>query len=194
MIMRLLPLQVALRGPHEDALQLRLGGYVGEADLIDSTLLRAFFALSGEITEDFGWVRALRVLLDITTPIPLDSVSDQSFTVPCTRITGVLALPTLDALTAPEQISTTISEAIMVGAPTYNEGDTRGCGLIYWVTALTLINAPTLRGFPGQARAIRPLRQAVEEVMPPIGHNSRAIDDFAWRMRRALDAALEAVG
>ncbi len=193
MIMRLLPLQAALRDPHEDALQLRAGGYIGEADLIDSTLLRAFFALSGEITEDYAWVRALRVLLDITTPIPLDAVADQAFTVPCARITGVLALPNLDALTAADQIDTVISDAIMVGAPTYNRGDVRDCGLIYWVTALTLVNAPTLRGFVGHARAIRPLRQAVEEPMPPIGHDPRALDDFAWRMRRALDTALEAI-
>ena len=57
MMARLLPLQAALLGPHEDAQRLRTERFFREADLIDETLVRAFFTLSGEITEDFGWVR-----------------------------------------------------------------------------------------------------------------------------------------
>lgn len=193
MLVRLLPLQAALRGPHDDGLELRSRGFIGDADLIDTTLLRAFFALSGEITEDIAWVRVLRILLDISTPIGLDGVADRVFTVPCLRLAAVLALPPLETLTAAEQIRDTINGAIMLGAPTYNHGDARGCGIIYWTTALTIIDAPTVRGFAGQARALRPLRQAVEEHIPPLLGDTRALDDFAWRMRRALDAALEAV-
>jgi len=65
MLIRLLPWQAALRGPHEDALRLRADGSIGEADLIDTTLAWAFCALSGAVTEDWVWVRALRVLLDV---------------------------------------------------------------------------------------------------------------------------------
>jgi hypothetical protein len=193
MLVRLLPWQAALRGPHDDAVELRMRGFFGDADLIDTTLLRAFFALSGEITADIAWVRALRVLLDISTPIGLDGVADRAFTVPCLRLAAVLALPPLETLMTAEQIEDTINSAIAQGAPAYNNGDARGCGIIYWATALTIVNAPTVRGFAGQARALRPLRQAVEEQIPQLLGEARAIDDFAWRMRRALDAALEAV-
>jgi hypothetical protein len=171
---------------------LRTRGFICDADLIDTTLLRAFFALSGEITEDIAWVRALRILLDISTPIGLDGVADRVFTVPCLRLAAVLALPPLETLLAAEQIRDIINGAIMLGAPAYNEGDARGCGIIYWATALTLVDAPTLRGFAGMTRALRPLRQAVEEQIPPLLGDARAIGDFAWRMRHALDAALEA--
>ncbi len=194
MLIRLLPWQAALREPHADALSLRRSGYIAEADLIDTTLARAFFALSGEITEDWGWVRALRVLLDTSTPTALDAIADPTCTVACVRLTAALALPALTTLLAPEQLREVINAAIASGAPTYNAGDPRGCGIIYWATALTIVDAPATRGFAGQARALRPLRQAVDDALPPFGSDPQAVDDFAWRMRHALDAALEAVG
>ena len=49
--------------------------------------------------------------------------------------------------------------------------------------------APTMRGFAGQTKALKPLRQAIEEPIPFIGRDAQASDDFAWRMRHALDTA-----
>ena len=194
MMLRLLPLQAALLGPHEDAQRFRADRFFREADLIDETLVRAFFALSGELTEDFGWVRAFRALLDINAPLAVDGLAREDFSQVAVRLTAILALPPLETLETAEQVLTTIANAIHVGAPTYNGGNARGCGIIYWATSLTLIAAPTARGFGGQARAIKVLKQVVDEPLPVGGSSTRTIDDFAWRMRHALDAVLEQLG
>lgn len=194
MLLRLLPLQMALAGPHDDAQRLREIRSIREADLIDETLLRAFFTLSGELTEDFGWVRALCTLLDVRRGLPIDALAREECSLACVRLTALLALPAIETLESGEQVVATLANAIHIGAPTYNAGDATGCGIIYWSTAYTLTLAPTTRGFIGQARAMKLLKQAIDEPMLPSGRNTRAIDDFAWRMRHALDGVLEVLG
>lgn len=183
--------QAALSGPHAEAQRLRLSGHFRETYLIDQTLLRAFAPLILESNEEGGWQRALAALVNLDVPLVLDAVAGEDGGVPHVRVAAILALPPIESLSAPEQISTAIDIAVGNGAPTYNEGDARGCGLIYWATALTIVSAPVVRGFAGQARVLKLLRQAVEEVIPLSGANPAALDDFAWRMRRALDATLD---
>ncbi len=183
--------QAALSGSHSEAQRMRSGGFTREAYLIDQTLLRACAPLLADEAAGGGWQRALAVLVKGDAPLLLDAVAGDDFGVPSVRVRAILALPDVTEIDVPETVGRAISAAIAVGAPTYNDGDTRGCGIIYWATALALTLAPVTRGFNGQARAIRTLRNAVEEPFAPIGNNAPALDDFAWRMRRALDATLD---
>jgi hypothetical protein len=52
LLFRLLPLQEALRGPHENAQRLRVARMFREANLIDETLMQAFLTLSSEMTDN----------------------------------------------------------------------------------------------------------------------------------------------
>ncbi|MBA3826019.1 MAG: hypothetical protein H0X24_19230 [Ktedonobacterales bacterium] len=183
--------QAALSGSHAEAQRMRSGGLPREAYLIDQTLLRSFAPLLADMGQDGGWQRAIIALANLDAPLLLDAVAGDDFGVPSVRVRAMLALPAVESIDAPEVLGQAINAAIMVGAPTYNDGDRRGCGIIYWATALTLVSAPVTRGFSGQARAIKTLLQAVEEMMPSLGNNPAALDDFAWRMRRALDATLD---
>ncbi len=185
--------QQAMRPPHEAAQQLRANGRFRDGDLIDETLVRAFFALTPDLSDEKGWMLATRALLDLDTPLAIDQTADPEFTVPAARVTAMLAVPDLLALGTAEEIARVLGDAILRGVPAYNEGNSRACGIVYWATALTVISATPLRGFTGQMRALKALRAAVEEAIPPIGRDRQGQDDFAWRMRRALDAALEAV-
>jgi len=183
--------QSALSGPHAEAQRLRAGGLTREAYLIDQTLLWSFAPLLVDVGSEGGWQRAIVALVHLDAPLRLDAVAGDDFGVPSVRVRAMLALPAVEGIDAPEVLGAAISAAIAVGAPLYNDGDRRGCGIIYWATALTLVSAPVTRGFSGQARAIKTLLQAVEEMMPPIGNTPPALEDFAWRMRRALDATLD---
>jgi hypothetical protein len=179
--------QAALSGCHTEAQRMRKGGLTREAYLIDQTLLHSFAPLLADIGDDGGWQRVIAALVNLDAPLLLDAVAGDDFGLPSVRVRAILALPEVEGISAPEGIGTVISAAIQVGAPTYNSGDVRGCGIIYWATALTLILAPVTRGFSGHARAIKTLRMAVEEPMGNIGNHPAALDDFAWRMRHALD-------
>jgi hypothetical protein len=183
--------QTALSGPHDEARRMRLGGLVREAYLIDQTMLRAFAPLLADLNEESGWQRALRALANLDAPLLLDTVAGDDVGLPSVRVTAILALPDIAAIEDASQIINAIRSGISVGAPTYNDGDARSCGIIYWAAAFTLILAPVTRGFTGQARIIKTLRTAIEETISTGGIAPQALDDFAWRMRRALDATLD---
>lgn len=179
---------------HDDAMRLRRAGSFREADLIDQTLARTFFWLLRNVNEESVGLRVLRQLLDLGTSQPIDALAQPEYALAAVRLTAASVLPEVEVVTGLDQIRAVINSAIMIGAPTYNAGDARSCGITYWTTSLAIVSAPTLRGFAGQARALKPLRQSVEEPIPPIGQDARAVDEFAWRMRRGLDAALAVAG
>jgi hypothetical protein len=183
--------QAALDASHREAGRMRMAGLAREAALIDQTLLRSFAPLLATVGDAGGWQRAMTALAQPDAPLRLDAVAGDDFGLASVRVRALLAVPEVEQIDGAPIIGQAISDAIAVGAPTYNEGDARGCGIIYWATALTLVSAPMTRGFSGQVRALRTLRGAVEEAMPPIGNTPAALDDFAWRMRRALDATLD---
>ena len=184
----------AIEEPIERSRQLRLAQLSHDADLIDETLLQVLRSLSDSIQVDVAWFRALRIFLDLQQPQPLDMLSWQERPLTSIRIESIAAIPDLTSLEGADQINMVISNAIHKGAPIYNNGNPRGCAVLYYATALTLVNAPTIRAFAGQARSLKPLRQVLEEPLPPqIARDTDAIEEFAWRMRRALDTTLAAL-
>jgi hypothetical protein len=93
-----------------------------------------------------------------------------------------------------DEMRRVISAAIAVGAPRYNAGDIRGCCRIYWTTMYTLVVAPAFRGFPGYERAMGPMQNVIERAAPAIALDTQSIDDYAWALRQAFDAALQTPG
>ncbi len=184
----------ALLAPHERAQFLRAQGVWREADLIDETLLQVFLPLLTAMPGESAWLRAARRLCDESAPLPVDALASAESNRAALRLAAITGLPRIDTLDGLEVMHMAIRDAIAYGAPTYNSGDPRGCAVRYWATALALVGAPIGRGFTGQARATKLLRQVVEEPLPSIGNNLSAIDEYAWRLRHALDAALEVTG
>ncbi len=93
--------------------------------------------------------------------------------------------PTMPAASSAERVSprTLISTAIERGVPEFNNGDFAACAAIYEVATLGLLALPN-DAFRGNARAdlVRGLDAARNE------HN---VQERAWILRRALDAAYE---
>lgn len=186
--------QSAIRSAHENAMRMRSLGEWRDADLIDETLARAFFTFANEAEPQTPAVRIMGSYLDAMQPLAIDTLAVTEYAVPCVRIKAALAVPDLEELGALDQLREAIRDAIMVGAPLYNNGDPRSCGIIYWATALALVSMPATRGFAGQARALKPLRLLTEDPTTLVGRDPRSVDDFAWRTRQALDAALAVNG
>ena len=76
-----------------------------------------------------------------------------------------------------------IQTAISLGAPMFNEGEPAACAAIYQVTAMALA-ADTRVGSHTRAS----LRKAMSTASAQHDHAERA-----WTLRRALDAALDAM-
>jgi hypothetical protein len=179
-----------MRPAHDAARMERLRGHFLQADVIDATLVQVATPLSTALKDDGGSQRALRLLLDIATPLSLDALVTLTWPLNTLRIEAALFLPVIMEITGLDVISRTIADAIQYGAPAYNKGDARSCATSYWATAFCLVNAPATHGVTGMTRALKPLRAAIDLPMTSIGDDLRAMDDFAWRMRHALDAAL----
>ena len=51
-----------------------------------------------------------------------------------------------------------------------------------------------MRGFPGYARALAPIRQVHEAEPPAHALDPAGVDAYAWALRHAFDAALRVIG
>ncbi len=192
-MLELVQVFASLREVHKDASVARRQGNLRQAEDIDKTLLRVAFPLLLTFDMEDGQVRASCLLAQLAQPQPIDVLVSPTWSLATIRIETLLFLPMVAQITTLDQVESAITEAIQFGAPAYNDGDVRGCATCYWATAFGLLQAPTPRGVAGLARVLRPLRSPVEETGPSLGDDARAIDDFAWRMRQALDASLAAI-
>jgi hypothetical protein len=68
------------------------------------------------------------------------------------RLLTVLLLPDIAQVDSLDELRAPIEQTIALGAPAYNRGDIAGCARLYLATALTLIHAQMLRGFPGRRK------------------------------------------
>lgn len=74
-----------------------------------------------------------------------------------------------------------LSLAIQIGAPSYNQGDHRGCYEVYACTARMLLKA--IKGAEAEKKA---LKRALERCA-----TMNDVNDQAWTMRHAFDELLE---
>lgn len=137
-----------------------------------------------------GWQRIAYLLSDTYQRILLDALAPSRMGELQIRAAALLDLPDLLAVASPEAIADAIAAAITIGAPRYNAGDVRGCCIVYWATAQTLVAAPATRGFPGHARALGHLRAALEMPPPAMPFGADGVDALAWALRDAFDAIL----
>jgi hypothetical protein len=137
-----------------------------------------------------GWWRAALLLSDANHALLLDMLGASPLEMCQLRISALRDLPEIGATNSLADIHTGIAGAINIGAPRYNAGDIIGCCTVYWATLMALVSAPVLRGFPGYARAIAPLREIAEQEPPPLPIIGQGVDEFAWQLRHALDAVL----
>lgn len=150
--------------------------------------LHALLQADGEQLQ--GWWRAAMILSEPNHPLLLDTLGATQLEQYLLRFAALRDLPEVTALNSVEDMHTLIGSAINIGAPRYNAGDIVGCCTVYWATMMALVSAPVFRGFPGHARAIAPLREIVEQVPPALPIIGQNADEFAWQLRRALDAVL----
>lgn len=137
-----------------------------------------------------GWWRAALLLSDANYALLLDSLGSTLFDQYQLRLSALRDLPDVGAINSLNDIHAIIASAISIGAPRYNAGDIVGCCTVYWATMMALVSAPVMRGFPGHARAIAPLREIVEQQPPPLPIIGQGVDEFAWQLRHALDAVI----
>jgi hypothetical protein len=184
----------ALRAPHGRAMRLRDRHMWREANLIDETLIEAFLPLMVALGDEIAWPRAIRQLCDLTAPLALDALATEEFGRFRLRVSAALLVPQIATVASIDDLRRVIGDAIAIGAPTYNNGDPLTCALLYFATALTLTLAPTTRGIAGQARALRPLRTALDDAPAQSLQAASSASDYAWQLRRALDASLALMG
>lgn len=137
-----------------------------------------------------GWRRAALLLSDTNRALLLDTLGSSQLQQCQLRFSALRDLREINEIGSLEDIHAFASDAISIGAPRYNAGDIVGCCSVYWATMMALVSAPVFRGFPGHARAIAPLREIVEQAPPPLPIIGQGVDEFAWQLRRALDAVL----
>jgi hypothetical protein len=168
---------------------------VAGAEMVYETLLAT---LDLTLREDSDALPASeRTLLMITGAsrrLPIDALHPARLDQLATRVAAIVDIPELTTLGAMDELRRVISAAIAVGAPRYNAGDIRGCSRIYWTTMYTLVVAPAFRGFPGYERAMGPMQNVIERAAPAIAMDTQSIDDYAWALRQAFDAALQTPG
>ena len=137
-----------------------------------------------------GWSRAALSLSDANQALLLDMLGSSPLEIFQARIAALRDLPEVGGVSSMAEIHGVIAGAINIGAPRYNAGDIVGCCTVYWATLMALVAAPALRGIPGHARAVAPLREITEQEPPPLPIIGQGVDEFAWQLRHALDAVL----
>lgn len=142
----------------------------------------------------YGWWRAAVQLSDTKHTLLLDMLGASQREQCQLRLATLRDLPEVTSLSSMDDIHRYISGAINMGAPRYNAGDIVGCCTVYWATMTALLLAPVFRGFPGHAKTVGQLKEIVEQPPPPLPLVGQGIDDFAWQLRRALDAVLAISG
>jgi hypothetical protein len=167
-------------------------------DIREAAYATVLVSLHGLLAADAeppsGWLRTAQLLSDTRRHFALDAAGMTTLDVYLVRIAALLDLPEVGSIGGIGDVQAVIGAAIGVGAPRYNAGNVLGCCTVYWATMQALVAAPVFRGFPGYARALAPLRSAVEADSPLLPLNAEGLDQFAWTLRRALDAVLAASG
>lgn len=177
------------------ATALEADGHAKQAQVAYETLFLVLHALCATGDDQTpGWARVVAPLTDLNRRLALDALAPPRLGQLRVRAAALLDLPDLTQVASPDDIQNTIVGAIGIGAPRYNNGDTLGCCTIYWATGQALLAAQASRGFVGYARALAPIRQVHEAEPPARTLDGAGIDDYAWTLRHAFDAALKVVG
>jgi hypothetical protein len=170
-------------------------GEVSGAEMVFETLLATLdLVLRQESEAQPASERTLLMVTGASRRLPIDALHPARLDQLATRVGAIIDIPEITTLGSMDEMRRVISAAIAVGAPRYNAGDIRGCCRIYWATMHTLVVAPAFRGFPGYERAIGYLSDVIGRPAPMVPLDATSIDEYAWTLRRAFDAALQTPG
>jgi serine protease Do len=170
-------------------------GEVAGAEMVFETLLATLDLTLREDSEALpASERTLLMITGASRRLPIDALHPARLDQLAMRVAAITDIPELTTLGSMDEMRRVISAAIAAGAPRYNAGDIRGCCRIYWATMHTLVVAPAFRGFPGYERALGPLQNVIDRPAPMVALDAAGIDDYAWTLRRAFDAALQTPG
>jgi hypothetical protein len=170
-------------------------GEVAGAEMVFETLLATLDLTLREDGEALpASERTLLMITGASRRLPIDALHPARLDQLALRVAAITDIPELTTLGSMDEMRRVISAAIAAGAPRYNAGDIRGCCRIYWATMHTLVVAPAFRGFPGYERALGPLQNVIDRPAPMVALDAASIDDYAWTLRRAFDAALQTPG
>jgi hypothetical protein len=192
---RLASVQTAATEAQTRARALMEMGQVAGAEMVYETLLATLdLTLRQESDAQPASERTLLMVTGAGWRLPIDALHGARIDQLATRVGAILDIPEVTTLGSMDEMRRVISGAISIGAPRYNAGDIRGCCRVYWATMYTLVVAPAFRGFAGYERAIGYLRSVIERQEPMAPLDAQSIDDYAWTLRRAFDAALQTPG
>jgi hypothetical protein len=192
---RLASVQTAATEAQTRARALMEMGQVAGAEMVYETLLATLdLTLRQESDAQPASERTLLMVTGAGRRLPIDALHSARGDQLATRVGAILDIPEVTALGSMDEMRRVISAAISIGAPRYNAGDIRGCCRVYWAAMYTLVVAPAFRGFPGYERAIAYLSKVIERQPPMAALDAQSIDDYAWTLRQAFDAALQTPG
>ncbi len=190
---RIAALKTAIGEVSVRAARLESAGLTERAEEAYVTLLQVLNALFST-PEEHGWCRVVPALTDLNRRLPLDTLAPQLLGQLQTRAAALFDLPGITQIASLSDVHQAIVAAISVGSHRYNSGDIRGCCTMYWATGQALLSAQVVRGFPGYARVLAPIRQVHETEVPTHPLDHAAADAYAWALRHAFDAALQVSG
>jgi hypothetical protein len=168
---------------------------VSGAEMVYETLLATLdLLLRQESDAQPASERTLLMITGASRRLPIDALYPARVDQLATRVGAILDIPELTTLGSMDEMRRVISAALAVGAPRYNAGDIRGCCRVYWATMHTLVVAPAFRGFAGYERAMNYLSNVITRPASMAPLDEQTIDDYAWTLRRAFDAALQTPG
>ncbi len=192
---RLASVQTAATEAQTRARALMEMGQVAGAEMVYETLLATLdLTLRQEGDAQPASERTLLMITGAGRRLPIDALHSARGDQLATRVGAILDIPEVTTLGSMDEMRRIISAAISIGAPRYNAGDIRGCCRAYWAAMHTLVVAPAFRGFPGYERAIAYLSSVIERQAPMAPLDAQSIDDYAWTLRQAFDAALQTPG
>jgi hypothetical protein len=170
-------------------------GEVNGAEMVYETLLATLdLMLRYDNDAQPASERTLLMITGASRRLPIDALYPARLDQLATRVGAISDIPEVTTLGSMDEMRQIISAAIAIGAPRYNAGDIRGCCRIYWTVAYTLVVAPAFRGFPGYERALSQIQNVVERPTPMVALDPQSVDEYAWMLRGAFDAALQTPG
>ena len=143
-----------------------------------------------DIEQPVAWQRVALTLANQRALIPVDALEANTLDRAQRRLRLLVELPNVTGFASFQDITDVISDAINIGAPSYNSGDVRGCAALYWMIIRLICEAPATRGFPGYARLQGQLRSLAEAAAPARPFTAQETDAWAWELRHALDATV----
>jgi hypothetical protein len=141
-----------------------------------------------------GWPQVAGVVTHPGNRLVLDALDATHARQLHTRAATLLDLPEVTWLTCLDDIHVPIRIALAITLARRQAGDFRGACTMHWATGSTLLAAQVSSAFAGYAKALRPIREALEAEPPRYVLAEPEISFYAFTLRVAFQKALAVAG